>query len=87
MDTPLPSPDINPGQLVRYVVQIDAMQDTNSIGQVRQVLMSLGLLVDRIEAGEAEVAVLQAPGPGPEGIRQALHAAGFAVQDITAQPG
>jgi hypothetical protein len=79
------APDTNPTQLLRYQLQIDALTDAESIGQVRQVLTGLGLLVDRIEAGEAEVAVASATNPGPEGIRAALEAAGFSVQNITAE--
>ncbi|SMB98329.1 hypothetical protein SAMN00120144_1051 [Hymenobacter roseosalivarius DSM 11622] len=85
MDTP--TPNVNPNQLVRYVIQIDAMNDTDSIGRVRQQLTELKLLVDRIEPGEAEVAVTHPNAPTPEDIRDALGAAGFEVQNITAQTG
>lgn len=78
-------PDITPTQLLRYRLEIDSLTDNERIGQARQVLMGLGLLVDRIEMGEAEVVVASASNPGPEGIRRALVAAGFAVQNITAE--
>lgn len=83
--THTPPPNNNPTQLLRYRLQIPSLTDADSIGQVRQVLMGLGLLVDRIEAGEAEVAVASAQDPGRETMQQALQAAGFAVQDITAE--
>ncbi|QJX49086.1 hypothetical protein HMJ29_20110 [Hymenobacter taeanensis] len=79
------APDTNPTQLLRYLLQIAGLTDAESIGQVRQVLTGLGLLVDRIEAGEAEVAVAAAANPGPEGIRAALESAGYSVQNITAE--
>lgn len=81
------SPNVNPNQLVRYIVQIDAMRDTDSIGQVRQLLTGLKLLVDRIEPGEVEVAVTHPDTPGQDHIRAALLGAGFPVQNITAQTG
>ncbi|UOQ77686.1 hypothetical protein MUN84_03140 [Hymenobacter sp. 5516J-16] len=81
-----PTPDTNPTQLLRYRLQIPTLTDADSIGRARQLLMGLGLIVDRIEDGEAEVAVVTAAeNPGPEGIRQALTKGGFAVQDITAE--
>jgi hypothetical protein len=79
------SPDTNPTQLLRYLLQVDALTDAESIGRARQALTGLGLLVDRIEAGEAEVAVASGTNPGPEGIRAALEAEGFSVQNITAE--
>ncbi|RPD47861.1 hypothetical protein DNI29_10515 [Hymenobacter sediminis] len=83
--THTPPPDNNPTQLLRYRLQIDALTDADSIGRVRQVLTGLGLLVDRIEGGEVEVAVASAQDPGREAMQQALLAAGFAVQDVTAE--
>jgi hypothetical protein len=79
------APDTNPTQLLRYQLQVDALTDADSIGRVREALTGLGLLVDRIEAGEVEVAVASATNPGPEGIRATLEASGFAVQNITAE--
>ncbi|TGD79667.1 hypothetical protein [Hymenobacter wooponensis] len=80
-----PAPDTNPTQLLRYLLQVDALTDADSIGRAREALTGLGLLVDRIEAGEAEVAVASVTNPGPEGIRAALESAGFSVQNITAE--
>lgn len=82
-----PTPNVNPTQLVRYVLQIDAMTDTESIGRVRQHLTDLKLLVDRIEPGEAEVAVTHPNAPSSTDIQQALKEIGFEVQNITAQTG
>ncbi|QIL75285.1 MULTISPECIES: hypothetical protein [Hymenobacter] len=83
----IPTPNVNPNQLVRYILQIDAMRDTESIGQVRQLLTGLKLLVDRIEPGEVEVAVTHPDSPGQDDIREALLKAGISVQNITAQTG
>ncbi|MBX0289074.1 hypothetical protein K3G63_01415 [Hymenobacter sp. HSC-4F20] len=81
----IPPPDSNPTQLLRYRLEIADLTDADSIGRARQVLMGLGLLVDRIEAGEAEVAVASAQDPGREAMQQALMAAGFSVQNVTAE--
>lgn len=80
-----PPPDTNPTQLLRYHLRLAPLTDADSIGRARQVLTSLGLLVDRIEAGEAEVAVASAQDPGREAMQKALSAAGFTVQDVTAE--
>ncbi|AYA36792.1 hypothetical protein D3Y59_06810 [Hymenobacter oligotrophus] len=82
-DTPAPSPT----QLIRYVLQIGNMPDNDSIGRVRELLAGLGLLVDQVGIGQAEVAVAQGTNPGPEGIRQALEGNGFRLEACTAQPG
>jgi len=72
--------------LLRYVLQISNLSTPESISEVREQLTSLGLVVDRIDDGEVEVAVSQAANPGSDGIREKLEAAGFAVGDITADP-
>ncbi|GAB3226217.1 hypothetical protein GCM10027346_08320 [Hymenobacter seoulensis] len=77
-------PDSNPTQLIRYRLQISPLSSQENIGQARQVLTGLGLVVDLLEAGEAEVAVATTD-PGKEAIVKALTAAGFTVADITAE--
>lgn len=79
------SPDINPTQLLRYIVQVSNLNTPEHIAQVREQLMDLGFLVDRIDQGEVEVAVSHATNPGPEGIKKALGAAGFSVTNIQAE--
>jgi hypothetical protein len=81
------TPNVNPTQLVRYVLQIDDMTDTDSIGRVRQQLTEMKLLVDRIEPGEAEIAVTHPDPPTSDQIRQAIEGLGFKVQNISAQTG
>ncbi|WP_375433948.1 hypothetical protein [uncultured Hymenobacter sp.] len=78
------SPDINPTQLLRYTVQIADLNTPERISEVREQLTSLGLLVDRIDQGEVEVAVSQAANPGADGIQETLEAAGFSVTNIQA---
>ncbi|SNC60422.1 hypothetical protein SAMN06265337_0256 [Hymenobacter gelipurpurascens] len=82
-----PTPNTNPMQLIRYVLQIEPMQDAESIGQVRQLLTGLGLLVDRIEAGEAEVTTASSSTIGQDDMRHALEEAGFTVLNATAENG
>jgi hypothetical protein len=81
------SPDIDPTQLLRYVVRVEDLTDPERISEVRQQLMGLGLLVDRIDQGEVEVAASHATNPGADGIRKVLKDAGFVVTDITADAG
>jgi hypothetical protein len=80
------APDTNPTQLVRYVIQIPALTDDANIAHVRQVLTGLGLLVDRIENGEAEVAAAHATDLGTKDIVQALKQEGYEA-DISTQLG
>lgn len=81
------TPDTNPTQLIRYVLRIEPMQDAESLGQVRQLLTGLGLLVDRLEAGEAEVTTASSSTIGQDDIRHALEEAGFTVLHTTAENG
>ena len=81
------TPDTNPTQLIRYVLQIEPMQDDASLSQVRELLTGLGLLVDRLEPGEAEVATASSSTIGQDDIRHALEAAGFTVLNTTAENG
>ena len=78
-------PDINPSQLLRYIVQVDGLDTLERIRDAREQLTNLGLLVDRIEHGEIEVAVSQATNPGADGIHDTLEAAGFSVIHIQAE--
>lgn len=78
------SPDINPTQLLRYTVQVAGLDTPERIGEAREQLTNLGLLVDRIEQGEIEVAVSQGVNPGADGIQDTLEAAGFFVTNIQA---
>ena len=77
-------PDINPTQLLRYIVQVENLNTPERIAQVREQLTGLGLLVDRIDQGEVEVAVSQAANPGADGIQKTLEEAGFSVTNIQA---
>lgn len=79
-------PGVTPSELLRYVLQVSNLSTPESISEVREQLASLGLIVDRIDDGEVEVAVSHAANPGPEGIRKQLEASGFMVGDITADP-
>ena len=81
------TPNVNPTQLVRYVLQIDAMTDADSISRVRQQLTDMKLLVDRIGPGEVEIAVTHPDPPTSEQIREAIENLGFKVQNITSQTG
>ena len=80
------SPNLDPTQLLRYVVQVDGLNSSERIGEAREQLTALGLLVDRIDQDEMEVAVSQGANPGADGIRDALESVGFSVGDITADP-
>lgn len=86
MSASTPTPGVTPSELLRYVLQIGNLSTPESISEVREQLTNLGLIVDRIDNGEVEVAVSHAANPGPEGIRKQLEASGFRVDDITADP-
>ena len=63
--------------LVRYVLTIDNMCAPDCIGWVREHLTSLGLVVDRVAVGKAEVATAHANGPEVKAIQAALEAGGY----------
>ena len=63
--------------LVRYVLTIDNMCAPDCIGWVREQLMGLGLVVDRVAVGEAEVASAQVKGPDLQAIQAVLEAGGY----------
>ena len=81
------SPDIDPTQLVRFTLQVENLTSPERISEMRQQLMEMGLLVDRIDQGEVEVAANHGTNPGADSIRKVLNNAGFSVGDITATPG
>ena len=73
--TPADSAGMTP--LVRYVLTIDNMCAPDCIGWVRDQLTGLGLVVDRVAVGKAEVATAHANGPDVEAIRVALEVGGY----------
>ena len=71
-------------QLVRYVLTIDNMCAPDCIVWVREQLVGLGLVVDRVAVGEAEVATAHVKGPDLEAIQAALEAGGYQlVRSVT----
>ncbi|MBF9239607.1 hypothetical protein I2I05_19600 [Hymenobacter sp. BT683] len=87
MPSSKPTPVTDLTQLVRYILTIDNMHGPDSIAQVRDRLMGLGLVVDRVVEGEAEVAATSSTGPGLDAIRAALQAGGFRLMDADTQVG
>ena len=77
----------NPTQLIRYTLRIEGMNDLAALGRVRITLVRLGLIVDRLLPGEADVAAAQTGNPGPEGIEQALAAIGCRLSTAKARKG
>ncbi|TDN39210.1 hypothetical protein E4631_23120 [Hymenobacter sp. UV11] len=73
--------------LVRYVLTIDNMCAPDCITWVRAQLAGLGLIVDRVVVGEAEVATTQANGPHQELIRATLAAGGYHLVHVTTKVG
>lgn len=73
------SPDDTAGmtQLLRYVLTIDNMCAPDCIVWVRDQLVGLGLVVDRVAIGEAEVATAHVNGPDLKVIQAALEAGGY----------
>ena len=71
-------------QLIRYVLTIDNMCAPDCIVWVREQLVGLGLVVDRVAVGEAEVATAHVKGPDLEAIQAALEAGGYQlVRSVT----
>ncbi|MCI1189759.1 hypothetical protein MON38_20240 [Hymenobacter sp. DH14] len=64
-------------QLLRYVLTIDNMCAPDCIVWVREQLVGLGLVVDRVTVGEAEVATAHVNGPDLNAIEAALEAGGY----------
>jgi hypothetical protein len=73
--------------LVRYVLTIDNMCAPDCIAWVRTQLVGLGLIVDRVVVGEAEVATTRANGPHQEAIRATLEAGGYRLVHVTTKVG
>lgn len=63
--------------LRRYVLTIDNMCAPDCIIWVREQLVSLGLVVDRVSVGKAEVATAHVNGPNLKAIQAALEAGGY----------
>ena len=63
--------------LMRYVLTIDNMCGPDCIVWVREQLMGLDLVVDRVAVGEAEVATAHVKGPDLKAIQAALEAGGY----------
>jgi hypothetical protein len=73
--------------LVRNVLTIDNMCAPDCIAWVREQLTGLGLVVDRVAVGEAEVATTHGSGPHQEVIRAALEAGGYHLVHVTTKVG
>ena len=71
-------------QLVRHVLTIDNMCAPDCVAWVREQLTGLGLVVDRVAVGEAEVATAHANGPDLKAIQAALEVGGYQlVRSVT----
>jgi hypothetical protein len=71
-------------QLVRYVLSIDNMCAPDCIVWVREQLAGLGLIVDQVVVGKAEVATAHVNGPDLKAIEAALETGGYRlVQAVT----
>lgn len=74
-------------QLVRYVLTIDNMCAPDCVGWVRKQLTGLGLVVDRVAVGEAEVATAHVNGPDLKAIQTSLAAGGYQLVKAVAKVG
>lgn len=74
-------------QLMRYVLTIDNMCGPDCIRWVRERLVGLGLVVDRVAVGEAEVATAHVNGPDLKVIQAALEAGGYQLIGAVAKVG
>jgi len=74
-------------QLIRYVLTIDNMCAPDCIVWVRGQLMGLGLVVDRVAVGEAEVATAHVNGPDLKAIQAALEAGGYQLVSAVTKVG
>ncbi|MFC7670554.1 hypothetical protein ACFQT0_26625 [Hymenobacter humi] len=70
-------------QAVRYVLTIDNMCAPDCIVWVREQLVAMGLVVDRVAVGEAEVASAHVNGPDLKAIQAVLEAGGYLVHAVT----
>lgn len=78
-----PDSTANNSQLVRHHLTIPTMTDDAGLVQVREILQQHHLLVDRVAPSEAVVASATGAEPDWPTIKQALQAAGFAVEHST----
>ena len=71
-------------QLTRYVLTIDNMCAPDCLVWVREQLTGLGLVVDRVAVGKAEVATSHINGTDLKAIQAALEAGGYQlVRSVT----
>lgn len=62
----------------RIDLVITGMGCDHCVSSVRKALDGVpGVVVDRVEVGSATVRLTQGPGPGPEGVLEAVRGAGF----------
>ena len=78
-----PDSTANNNQLVRYHLDLPAMQSDEHLVAVRTLLMEHHLLVDHIGPGEAVVASASGTDPDWDVIKQALKQAGFPAEYTT----
>ncbi|WP_045688722.1 hypothetical protein [Hymenobacter sp. AT01-02] len=83
MSNPIPNLGANATQIVRYNIQLPAMQDADSLEQVRAQLMDHNLIVDRLVPGEAVVTSATGSVPDWEAIKDALKRAGYPATHTT----
>jgi len=74
-------------QLMRYVLTIYNMCVPDCIVWVREQLVGLGLVVDRVAVGEAEVATAHVKGPDLKAIQAALEAGGYQLVGAVTKVG
>ena len=74
-------------RLVRYVLTIDNMCAPDCIVWVREQLVGLGLVVDRVAVGEVEVATAHVNGPDLKAIQAALEAGGYQLVGYASKVG
>ena len=74
-------------QLMRYVLTIDNMCAPDCIVWVREQLVGLGLVVDRVAVGEAEVATAHVNGPDLKAIQAALESGGYQLVGAVTKVG
>ncbi|SNR42722.1 hypothetical protein [Hymenobacter mucosus] len=83
MSNPIPNLGANATQIVRYNIQLPAMQDADSLEQVRAQLMDHNLIVDRLVPGEAVVTSATGSVPDWEAIKDALKRSGYPATHTT----
>ncbi|MDO7848592.1 hypothetical protein Q5H92_19660 [Hymenobacter sp. M29] len=74
-------------QLMHYVLTIDNMCAPDCIVWVREQLVGLGPVVDRVAVGEAEVATAHANGPDLKAIQAALESGGYQLVSAVTKVG